>query len=70
MSAPVNNQKDNSPVALASGQIYKARIAIDNSGGLLRPGMAGRLKIQCGNNPLGEWLASKFRDMLRSDFQL
>lgn len=70
MSAPVNPQKDNNPVALASGQIFKARIAIDNSGGLLRPGMAGRLKIQCGKKPLGEWLASKFRDMLRSDFQL
>jgi hypothetical protein len=61
---------DNSPVALPSGQVYKARIAIDNPAGLLRPGMAGRLRIRCGTKPLGAWLAHSFRDMLRSDFQL
>jgi hypothetical protein len=61
---------DNVPLALASSQVYKARIAIENPGGLLRPGMAGRLKIQCGTKPLGQWIANTFRDMLRSDFQL
>jgi hypothetical protein len=66
----VNTQKDSSSLALASGQIYKARIAINNSGDLLRPGMAGRLKIHCGIKPAGEWFVGKLRDMLRSDFQL
>lgn len=61
---------DNVPLALASSQVYKAHIAIENPGGLLRPGMAGRLKIQCGTKPLGQWIANTFRDMLRADFQL
>jgi multidrug resistance efflux pump len=60
----------NTPVALPSSQVFKARIAIDNASGLLRPGMAGRLRIHCGTKPLGAWLAGSFRDMLRSDFQL
>ena len=70
MAAPGVSRGDNTPVALASSQVYKARIAIENPGGLLRPGMAGRLKISCGTKPLGQWIANKFRDMLRSDFQL
>ena len=70
ISPLVNTQKDSSSLALASGQIYKARIAINNSGDLLRPGMAGRLKIHCGIKPAGEWFVGKLRDMLRSDFQL
>lgn len=60
----------NTPIALPSSQVFKARIAIDNASGLLRPGMAGRLKIRCGTKPLGAWLSGLFRDMLRSDFQL
>jgi len=64
------SKSDNTPVALPSSQVFKARIAIENTSGLLRPGMAGRLKIHCGTKPLGAWLVGSFRDMLRSDFQL
>jgi multidrug resistance efflux pump len=64
------SQSDNTPVALPSGQVYKARIAIEDPDGTLRPGMGGRLKIQAGSKPLGSWLSHSVRDMLRADFQL
>jgi len=61
---------DTSPTALPSSQVYRARIAVDNSRGDLRPGFGGRLKIHCGTKPLGSWLAQGLRNMIRSDFQL
>jgi putative peptide zinc metalloprotease protein len=63
-------QQGGQPVAIPSAQIYKALVAIENPGGLLRPGMSGRIKISCGNKPLGVALILYFRNMIRTDFQL
>jgi putative peptide zinc metalloprotease protein len=64
------SQSDNTPVALPSGQVYKARIAIEDPDGTLRPGMGGRLRIQTGSKPLGVCLLDALFNMLRSDFRL
>ncbi len=58
------------PVAIPSSQIYKAKVAIDNPDGLLRPGMSGRIRIACGYKPLGATVIHYFRNMVRTDFQL
>lgn len=56
--------------ATPSGLVYKARVAIDNPDGLLRPGMSGRIRISCGTRPLGASVVQWIRSMLRTDFQL
>lgn len=56
--------------ALPSGQVFATRVAITDDEGLLRPGMAGRVKISCGRKPLGALLWQKFTSMLRTDFRL
>ncbi|NBS52458.1 MAG: HlyD family efflux transporter periplasmic adaptor subunit, partial [Spartobacteria bacterium] len=61
---------DPTPIALPTGLVYKAIIALDDPNGILRPGMSGLVKIQCGHKPLGAVLYLKFRNMLRSDFQI
>jgi len=63
-------QQGGAPVAVPSAQIYKALVAIENPGGLLRPGMSGRIKISCGKRPLGAAVFQYFRNMIRTDFQL
>lgn len=69
LSAPSLKQSD-TPVALPTGIIYKARVAVENPSGSLRAGMSGILKIQCGYRPLGSLLVQWVRNMIRSDFQL
>lgn len=63
-------QAGGAPIAIPSGQIYKARVAIDNPDGLLRPGMSGRIRISCGKKPLGAAVVHHLRNMIRKDFQL
>lgn len=57
-------------MAIPSGQIYKASIALEDPAGVLRFGMSGLVKIHCGFRPLGAVLYQKFRTMLRTDFQI
>jgi multidrug efflux pump subunit AcrA (membrane-fusion protein) len=57
-------------VAVPAGQVYKARVAIDNPGGLLRPGMSGRIRISCGTKPLGPAVLHSLSNLIRTDFQL
>ena len=63
-------QQGGQPIAIPSSQIYKVLVAIENPGGLLRPGMSGRIKISCGKKPLGTAVFQYFRNMIRTDFQL
>jgi putative peptide zinc metalloprotease protein len=56
--------------ALPAEVIYRARIAVDNTGEALRPGMSGRIKIECGRSPLGKELWRRFITMIRADFRL
>lgn len=59
-----------SPEAVPSGQVFEVRVAIEDDGGLLRQGMSGRVRIDCGNRPLGATLWQNFLSMLRTDFRL
>ena len=61
---------NSAPIALPSSLVYKATIALEDPNGILRPGMSGLVKIQCGQKPLGAVLYLKFRNMLRTDFQI
>lgn len=70
LSAPASPKGDATPMAIPSGQIYKASIALEDPAGVLRPGMSGLVKIHCGFRPLGAVLYQKFRTMLRTDFQI
>jgi hypothetical protein len=36
----------------------------------LRPGMSGRIKIECDTKPLGAALWRKLTSMIRTDFRL
>ena len=56
--------------AMPTGTIYKARVAIDNPDGILRPGMSGRLRIDCGKRPLGKIMWDGITSMIRTDFRL
>lgn len=69
MSGPAA-QPGGPPVAMPSGPIYKARVAIDNPDGFLRPGMSGRIRISCGTKPLGTAVVQSIRNSIRADFQL
>jgi putative peptide zinc metalloprotease protein len=70
LSAPGPQAADASPIAMPSGQIYKATIVLEDPIAVLRPGMSGLVKIHCGFKPLGFVLYQKFRNMLRTDFQI
>lgn len=71
MSAPPAGSADpTAPVALPSGQVFEVRVAISDDDGLLRPGMSGRIKIDCGRRPIGATLWQNFMSMLRTDFRL
>lgn len=56
--------------ALPAQVIYQARVAVKNPGEALRPGMSGRLKIDCGRKPLGATIWRKLSSMIRTDFRL
>jgi len=58
------------PESLPVGQVFQARLAIDNQEGLLRPGMSGRVRIDCGKKILAVSIWNWFTDMLRTDFRL
>jgi putative peptide zinc metalloprotease protein len=68
--APPGSADPSATEALPSGQVFATRVAITDDEGLLRPGMAGRVKISCGRKPLGALLWQKFTSMLRTDFRL
>ena len=68
--APPGSADPSATEALPSGQVFATRVAITDDEGLLRPGMAGRVKISCGRKPLGALLWQKFASMLRTDFRL
>jgi len=57
-------------VAVPASTIYKARVELDNEKEVLRPGMSGRLKIECGRKPLAFALWDRVTSMIRTDFQL
>lgn len=50
--------------------MYQAELAIENPDGLLRPGMSGRAKIQCGRSTIGHIIGNKLRAFFRLDYQL
>lgn len=56
--------------ATPTGMIYEARVAIENPDGILRPGMSGRLRIDCGKQPLGAVMWDWISSMVRTDFRL
>lgn len=56
--------------AIPTGMIYAARVAIENPDGTLRPGMSGRLRIDCGKKPLGAIAWDYLTSMIRTDFRL
>jgi multidrug efflux pump subunit AcrA (membrane-fusion protein) len=56
--------------AVPTGMIYAARVAIENPDGILRPGMSGRLRIDCGKQALGAVLWDSITSMIRTDFRL
>lgn len=56
--------------AMPAQIIYRARVAIENPGDALRPGMSGRIKIECDTKPLGAALWRKLTSMIRTDFRL
>ena len=56
--------------AVPAQVIYRARVAIENPDDALRPGMSGRIKIECGTKPLGAALWRKVTSMVRTDFRL
>ena len=55
--------------ATPTGQVYAVKVSISDDD-LLRPGMSGRIRIDCGRKPLGVTLWNKFTSMLRTDFRL
>jgi putative peptide zinc metalloprotease protein len=58
------------PESVPVGQVFQARLAIDNQDGLLRPGMSGRVRIDCGKKILALSIWNWFTGMLRTDFRL
>lgn len=64
------SRDSSTPHAMPAGPLYRARIAIDNPEGILRLGMSGRIRIQCGNKPLGAMLWNNLTVMIRTDFKL
>ena len=57
-------------VAVPASIIYKARVELENEKEALRPGMSGKLRIDCGSKPLAFAMWDRFTSMIRTDFQL
>jgi multidrug efflux pump subunit AcrA (membrane-fusion protein) len=56
--------------ALPAQVIYQVRVAVEDPGEALRPGMSGRIKIETGPMPLGAAIWRKITSMIRTDFRL
>jgi putative peptide zinc metalloprotease protein len=69
-SVLVPDTNPDSSRAIPAHAIYQARVAVDNFDGVLRPGMSGRIKIECGTKPFGQALWRKVTTMIRTDFRL
>ena len=69
-SVLVSGANPNEPRAVPAQIIYRARVAIENPGDALRPGMSGRIKIEGEKKPLGAALWRKVTSMIRTDFRL
>jgi putative peptide zinc metalloprotease protein len=52
------------------GSLYQAELQIDNTAGLLRPGMSGRARIECGHTTLAHVVWSKLRALVRLDLRV
>ena len=48
---------------------FEAVVEVDNSAGLLRPGMTGRGKIYAGRRPWGQLVLQTLRDLISLDFR-
>lgn len=57
-------------VAVPASTIYKARVELENEKEVLRPGMSGKLRIDCGRKPLALAMWDRVTSMIRTDFQL
>jgi len=58
------------PHAMPSAPIYRVRVSIDNSTGLLKVGMSGLDRIDCGRMPLGHSLWNQLSSLIRNDLKL
>ena len=58
------------PHAMPSAPVYRVRVSIDNSTGLLKVGMSGLVRIDCGRTPLGNSLWNQLSSLIRDDLKL
>ena len=49
---------------------WYAQLQISESGHLLRPGMTGRVKVECGMQTIGKILGQKITDSINLDYRL
>lgn len=66
----VSRDSSSTPHAIPAGPLYSARIAIANPEGILRLGMSGRIRIECGSKSLGATIWNNLSSMIRIDFKL
>lgn len=68
-SGDVPTYTDNKGREVPIERTYEAVVQVDNSAGLLRPGMTGRGKIHAGRRPWGQLVLQTVRDLISLDFR-
>lgn len=65
-----SKESPTTPHAIPSDPIYRVRVSIDNSTHLLRVGMSGLVRIDCGRISLGHSLWNQLSSLIREDLKL
>jgi len=65
-----SRESPTTPHAMPTAPVYRVRVAIDNSNGLLKVGMSGLVRIDCGRIALGHFFWNQLTSMIRDDLKL